>query len=228
MDRMSCSLWMVTVQQKAMVHSKDSTTLLEMFIKKQQIFWNTLEEKSYFIPPNSQLHLSIYFWLMKLFLYISRNLPNGPLNKHICTKDKATKKASSAVWKWNISDHKGHKQKNKRDLILTGKSLMQISPKKREPSCLTNKNKNGWNEAAFESKTFFLATYCHVMFFIRELQATVLTLQGRILLELWSPQAPRKNRNVIIIHSIFHLKKSENLHAGDCVKRTIIWHIAFK
>lgn len=66
------------------------------------------------------------------------------------------------------------------------------------------------------------------MLFIGELQATVLTLQGRILLELWSPQAPRKNRDVIIIHSIFHLKKSENLHAGDCVKRTIIWHIAFK
>lgn len=33
---------------------------------------------------------------------------------------------------------------------------MQISPEKREPSCLTNKNKNRWNEAAFESKTFFL------------------------------------------------------------------------
>lgn len=47
-DRMSCSLWMVTVQQKAMVHSKDFTTLLEMFIKKQQVFWNTLEEKQFF------------------------------------------------------------------------------------------------------------------------------------------------------------------------------------
>lgn len=29
---------------------------------------------------------------MKLFLYISRNLPNASLSKHICTKDKATKK----------------------------------------------------------------------------------------------------------------------------------------
>lgn len=47
-DRMSCSLWMVTVQQKAMVHSKDFTTLLEMFIKKQQVFWNTLKEKQLF------------------------------------------------------------------------------------------------------------------------------------------------------------------------------------
>lgn len=133
MDRMSCSLWMVTVQQKATVHSKDSTTLLEMFIKKQQIFWNTLEEKSYFIPPNSHLHLSIYFWLMK-FLYISRNLPNGSLNKHICTKDKATKKASSAVWKWNISDHKDISRKINVISFWQGKAWCRSVPKRENPA----------------------------------------------------------------------------------------------
>jgi len=64
---MSCSLWMVAVQQEAMVHSKDFTALLDMFVKKQQIFGNTLEEKQLFQTRSdqySEFYLKTHFILL--------------------------------------------------------------------------------------------------------------------------------------------------------------------
>lgn len=68
-DRVGGSLGVVAVEQEAMVHPEHSTTLLEMVIEKQQILWDTLQQKTLLIQYSVTSEDALFFCQMNMGCY---------------------------------------------------------------------------------------------------------------------------------------------------------------
>lgn len=66
---MGGSLGVVAVEQEAMVHPEHSATLLEMVIEKQQILWDTLQQKTLLFQDSVTAEEALFFCQMNMDCY---------------------------------------------------------------------------------------------------------------------------------------------------------------